>query len=156
LEYDFLVAPGASPKAITLAIAGTGHDADAPLQIDGEGDLVATLDDGQVRFHKPVVYQVEGAEKNYVDGRYVPRSAHEVGFEIPVFDPMKTLVIDPTLAEYKVGTISTEQRKVARFGGQEHETDTHHALACNSPCNRNSLLCGTRSGANCRRGDGQP
>src|SRR5262245_26354208 len=60
------------------------------------------------------------------------------------------------LAEYKVRTISTEQRKVARFGGQEHETDTHHALACNSPCNRNSLLCGTRSGPNCRRGDGQP
>src|SRR5262249_23151560 len=111
LEYDFLVAPGASPKAITLAIAGTGHDADAPLQIDGEGDLVATLDDGQVRFHKPVVYQVEGAENNYVDGRYVLRSAHEVGFEIPVFDPMKTLVIDPTLAEYKVGTISTRTKK---------------------------------------------
>jgi hypothetical protein len=51
LEYDFLVAPGASPEAITLAIAGTGYDADAPLQIDGEGNLVATLDDGQVRFH---------------------------------------------------------------------------------------------------------
>src|SRR5262249_24502738 len=39
---------------------------------------------------------------------------------------------------------------------KKHETDTHHALACNSPCNRNSLLCGTRSGANCRRWDGQP
>ena len=36
LEYDFLVAQGASPKSITLANAGTGHDADAPLQIDGE------------------------------------------------------------------------------------------------------------------------
>jgi hypothetical protein len=60
--------------------------------------MVATLDDGQVRFHKPVVYQMEGAERNYVEGRYVLRGAHQVGFEIPVFDPMKTLVIDPTLS----------------------------------------------------------
>ncbi len=96
LEYHFVVAPGASPKAITLAIAGTGHD--APLRIDGEGDLVATLDDGQVCFHKPVVYQPAGTERKYVDGRYVLKGEHEVGFEIAASDPTKPLVIDPTLS----------------------------------------------------------
>jgi Beta-propeller repeat len=96
LEYDFVVAPGASPNAITLAIVGTSHE--APLRIDREGDLVATLDDGQVSFHKPVVYQPAGAERNYVDGRYVLKSEHEVGFEIAASDPAKPLVIDPTLS----------------------------------------------------------
>jgi hypothetical protein len=96
LEYDFVVAPGASPQAITLAIAGTGHD--APLRIDREGDLVAAIDDGEVCFHKPVVYQPAGAERKYVDGRYVLKGEHEVGFEIAASDPMKPLVIDPTLS----------------------------------------------------------
>ena len=95
LEYDFVVAPGASPKAITLAITGTSHD--GPLRIDSEGNLVASLDDGQVSLHKPVVYQPAGAGRNYVDGRYVLKGEHEVGFEIAASDPARPLVIDPTL-----------------------------------------------------------
>ncbi|HXN23339.1 MAG TPA: SBBP repeat-containing protein [Candidatus Dormibacteraeota bacterium] len=95
LEYDFVVAPGFSPKAITLEIAGTAHG--APLRIDRQGDLVATLDGGQISFHKPVVYQPTGAERMYVDGWYVLKGEHEVGFEIAAYDPTKALVIDPTL-----------------------------------------------------------
>lgn len=61
LEYDFVVAPGPNPKAIQLAIAGLSEPRSAvgtpPLQIDANGDLVIQLDGGDVRFHKPVVYQ---------------------------------------------------------------------------------------------------
>ena len=49
LEYDFVVGPGASPKAITLAMTYTG---DKPLRINEAGDLVASLDEGQVYFHR--------------------------------------------------------------------------------------------------------
>jgi hypothetical protein len=65
LEYDFVVAPGASPNSILLAIdagerpgskqksAGAGRP-----QIDANGDLVLRSDRGnEVRFRKPVVYQ---------------------------------------------------------------------------------------------------
>jgi hypothetical protein len=53
--------------------------------------LVATLDDEQVSFHKPVVYQPAGAERKYVDGRYVLKGEHEVGFEIAKYDSTKPL-----------------------------------------------------------------
>src|SRR5437764_2696641 len=63
LEYDFVVAPGADPKTITLAV-GAGlspHDHSGsvkpPLRIDASGDLVVEAEGGEVRFHKPVVYQ---------------------------------------------------------------------------------------------------
>src|SRR5438046_7473012 len=62
LEYDFVVAPGSDPKAITLAVGAglappDGAQQAAPLRIDATGDLVVEAEDGEVRFHKPVVYQ---------------------------------------------------------------------------------------------------
>jgi hypothetical protein len=78
LEYDFLVAPGADPAAIRLALSGdlevgggqsavgSGSPSRTQLQskiqnlkskIDASGDLVIKTDGGEVRFHKPVVYQ---------------------------------------------------------------------------------------------------
>ena len=71
LEYDFVVAPGADPKAITLAVAhavgaglappedrqGARAQQAAPLRIDFNGDLIVHAEGGEVRFHKPVVYQ---------------------------------------------------------------------------------------------------
>ena len=70
LEYDFVVAPGANPTRIKLDVmaalgvrpssaAGGGKSAhvSAPLRIAANGDLVVSLSGGEVRFHKPVVYQ---------------------------------------------------------------------------------------------------
>ncbi len=53
LEYDFVVAPGADPGAIQLGLEGAER-----IEVDARGDLVLHLPDGQVRFHKPYVYQV--------------------------------------------------------------------------------------------------
>jgi hypothetical protein len=84
LEYDFVVAPGADPAAITLAVE-TGNSkleignskidngqASFPspesrvpspdgVRIDAQGDLVIATDAGEVRFRKPVVYQPQSA-----------------------------------------------------------------------------------------------
>src|SRR5215475_12349543 len=53
LEYDFVVAPGADPSQITLEL-GTGQS-----KIDVNGDLLVQTETGEVRFHKPVVYQMQ-------------------------------------------------------------------------------------------------
>src|SRR5258708_28159814 len=54
LEYDFVVAPGADPKAIRLGLEGADK-----AEIDAQGNLLleAGAESEQIRLHKPVVYQ---------------------------------------------------------------------------------------------------
>ena len=62
LEYDFVVAPGADPSAIKLDVAAenvrpANGERHSPVRIAADGDLVVKTDGGDIRFHKPVVYQ---------------------------------------------------------------------------------------------------
>jgi hypothetical protein len=115
LEYDFVVAPGADPRAITLDVASDdeahGKKLGAP-RIAENGDLLVLTNGGEVRFHKPVVYQTSqssdrhsiGGEpnaveaKNTIDGRWVLKGGNRVGFEVSSYDSSKPLVIDPALS----------------------------------------------------------
>ena len=87
-----------------------GHPQAAPLHVDGNGDLVVGTEDGEVRFHKPIVYQPatesgpitkeqqQGAKgEHFVDGNYVFRR-HQITFEVATYDKTRPLVIDPVLA----------------------------------------------------------
>ena len=91
LEYDFEIAPGADPSLIRLVCDG------ANAFIDAQGDLVLRMKGGELREHKPVVYQDLNGRRVAVDGRFVIRRGREIGFEIGAYDESKTLVIDPTL-----------------------------------------------------------
>ena len=51
LEYDFVVAPGADPKAIVLDLTKQPGNRAAP-KIDGNGDLIISTGDDEVRFCK--------------------------------------------------------------------------------------------------------
>lgn len=114
LEYDLVVAPGADPTAIRLSFQG----ADA-LEIDEQGDLVLHTAAGDVREHKPVVYQMQSsvvsgqltvatdhgqritdstATEHFLDGRYVLTAQNEVRFDVGPYDPTRPLVIDPVLS----------------------------------------------------------
>ncbi|MGD0092138.1 MAG: SBBP repeat-containing protein, partial [Planctomycetota bacterium] len=97
LEYDFVVAPGANPAAIKLAVTGAEK-----AEVDARGDLVLTVTGKEVRQHKPVLYQVAGGVKSEVAGRYVLQGesgpgTRMVSFEVAKYDPSKPLVIDPVL-----------------------------------------------------------
>src|SRR5437899_1232662 len=62
LEYDFVVTPGSNPSAITLGIENRNskfESRNSKIAIDADGDLVIATEGGQVRFHKPVVYQTD-------------------------------------------------------------------------------------------------
>jgi hypothetical protein len=92
LEYDFIVAPGANPSTIELGFAGVKR-----VQIDPQGQLALQTRTGNVRWHKPVVYQEIGGVKHLVDGHYIRRGKNAVGFAVPSYDRHYTLVIDPVL-----------------------------------------------------------
>jgi hypothetical protein len=174
LEYDFVVHPGADSRSIQLAIgsgeqAGSrqkaaGSDAgvgavgepprahhDAPLRVDANGDLVVGTGDGEVRFHKPLVYQpaesrqwsvVSGQlqrttnhgprTKDFLDGKYVLTGNNQVSFEVGSYDRRRPLVIDPVLSysSYLGGTggdvayaIAVDSSGNAYIAGQTFSTD---------------------------------
>ena len=93
LEYDFVVAPGANPKVIHLAFDGARR-----MRLDDAGDLVLTTALGEIREHKPIVYQdVNGARRN-ISGHYVIGHDGCVGFEVASYDSRRPLIIDPVLS----------------------------------------------------------
>jgi hypothetical protein len=91
LEYDFVVRPGADSARIHLGFGGG-----APT-LDAKGDLVVSLDGGEVRLPKPVVYQEKNGRREPVDGRFALAGDHEVRFEVAAYDARLALVIDPTI-----------------------------------------------------------
>jgi uncharacterized repeat protein (TIGR01451 family) len=92
LEYDFEVDPGADPDRIRLSCVGARS-----LKIDGDGDLIVKLNGGELRQHRPVVYQELSGRRIPIDGSFVIRGRREIGFEIGAYDTSRPLVIDPTL-----------------------------------------------------------
>jgi hypothetical protein len=95
LEYDFEVKPGTDPAAIKVEFEGADK-----ANVNGKGDLVLTLPDGEVVFEAPVAYQerswpAKGREP--VESRYVLAGGNKVGFQVGNYDLEKTLVIDPVL-----------------------------------------------------------
>ncbi|MEP7336911.1 MAG: SBBP repeat-containing protein [Acidobacteriota bacterium] len=91
LEYDFVVAPGADPKQIKLNFAGAQK-----MRMDVNGDLLLQTKAGEVRQHKPVMYQEVNGERRAITGRYL-LSGGQVGFEVGAYNASKPLVIDPII-----------------------------------------------------------
>ena len=93
LEHDFIVAPGANPKTIQLKFEGADR-----LEVDAQGDLLLRLPDGEVRFHKPHVYQESNATRQEIAASYVLKDNNEVVFEVAAYDSSLPLIIDPVLS----------------------------------------------------------
>lgn len=91
LEHDFLVAPGADPGRIVLALDGVEQ-----VRIDDKGDLVATLEiAGEVRLQRPVAYQEVDGRRREVPCRYRMLPGPQLGFVLEDWDRSRPLVIDP-------------------------------------------------------------
>ncbi len=117
LEYDLIVAPGADPAQILLAIEGAEK-----ISVDDHGVLVLTLPRAptdavprQVKMRKPVVYQMgDHGDRQLLGGTYVlvalDSSANDsaashvaeatprVAFQLASYDVSKPLIIDPVLS----------------------------------------------------------
>ncbi len=89
LEFDFVVAAGADPAAITLNF-------DGELEID-EGDLLVRTPVGPVlRLRKPSIYQDSDHGRSKIAGRYAV-DHHLARFQIDEYDRTLPLIIDPVL-----------------------------------------------------------
>ena len=86
------MAPGADPSVITLRFAG-----EEQLRIDSHGELRLQTGGGEVRWHKPVIYQEVNGVRQIVDGRYLRKDNNAVGFEVASYDRSRALIVDPVL-----------------------------------------------------------
>ena len=93
LEYDLVVAPGADPGGIALSFEGVEK-----LRIDAQGDLLLDTPGGEVRQHKPLVYQEVDGVRREIAGAYVLKGKQQVGFELAAYDASQPLIIDPVLS----------------------------------------------------------
>lgn len=92
LEYDFVVAPGADPRAIRMKFDGVSK-----LSLDREGNLLLHTRGKPLLLHRPVTYQERDGARVAIDSRYVLRGRSQVAFEIGAYDAGRPLVIDPVL-----------------------------------------------------------
>ena len=91
LEYDFLVAPGASPQRIRMRYEGA-----SAVRLSLEGDLLLETAAGTIRQQKPVAYQDNAGTRQAIAARYVLQG-NTVRLELGRYDRSKALVIDPPL-----------------------------------------------------------
>lgn len=85
LEYDFLLAPNADPRAIRMRFPGA-------LPTLSGGDLVV----GNLRHHRPLAWQDTASGRHYIEAGYRVRDG-EVSFTLGAYNPTLPLVIDPVL-----------------------------------------------------------
>lgn len=91
LEYDFIVAPGADPESIGLAIEGADR-----IEVNASGDLVLVMSGGELRQPKPLAYQEINGTRLAVPCRYVIEN-QTVRFDVSEYDRSMSLVIDPVI-----------------------------------------------------------
>jgi hypothetical protein len=119
LEHDFVVAPGADPEQIQMAISGA-----KAVRLDKTtGDMVLVTDSGEMRLHKPVTYQIINGAHKEVASRYAVAANGSVGFHLTEYDRSLSLIIDPELS------YSTLAPPASGGGGpRQMAVDTHGAI----------------------------
>lgn len=118
LEYDLVVAPGVDPAVVRWRFSGASR---ATLDVDGA--LCFRTPAGDLRQHRPAIYQERDGRREAISGKYVliasAAGLPEVGFEVGPHDPTRPLVIDPVLSysTYLGGIGSDKATAVAVDGG---------------------------------------
>jgi hypothetical protein len=91
-EFDFVVAPGADPRAIAFQVSGADR-----VEIGPQGDLMLTIGKELIRQKKPVIYQVKQGHRVPIAGSYRLENNNTVFLRIDTYSPDRPLIIDPVL-----------------------------------------------------------
>src|ERR1017187_6500325 len=97
-------ARGADPRRIQLGIRGARK-----ISRSEDGDLVLAMDEGEVRWHKPVVYQEKDGARREIAVHYAVKGKNRIGFEVADYDPRRPLFIDPLIYSTYLGGSGTDQ-----------------------------------------------
>jgi hypothetical protein len=74
LEYDFIVAPEIDPGTISFTFDGAQE-----MRLSAEGDLILQTASGEVRQHKPTIYQEKAGLVQQIAGGYVVTDEDQKG-----------------------------------------------------------------------------
>src|SRR5258708_8560008 len=112
LEYDLVIHPGADVNALRLRFEGS-----QPVLADN-GDIVLKTSTGEVRQHKPRVWQEANGHRAEVECSYVLTKSGEVGFVLSNFDRSAELTVDPIISysTYLSGTSTDSPASIAADG----------------------------------------
>lgn len=92
LEYDLIVAPGASTREVVMAFDGADR-----LEVAESGDLILHIGARTLYHRKPIAYQFVGGMRQDVPAWYEARGDTRVTFGLGAYDRALPLVIDPVV-----------------------------------------------------------
>jgi hypothetical protein len=92
LEYDFVLQANADPSRIRIQFGGAGR-----VLVNPDGDLVVETATGQIVQKKPYIYQMDGAERRTVAGRYRMLGPNVAGVTLEAYNRAQPVTIDPVL-----------------------------------------------------------
>jgi hypothetical protein len=127
IEHDFIVAPGANPGRILM-----GFEGGKSLRLDPRGNLIVGVEGGEVTYNAPTLYQMAGAKRTHVNGRFVLVGTKNVRIEVGDYIRSKELVIDPALgySSFLGGTtVDNGNAIVIDSLGQAYVTGTTNSVA---------------------------
>jgi hypothetical protein len=146
LEYDFIVAPGADPRRIAFDVRGAKR-----IRQDARGDLVLNTGEGEIRWHKPEVYQEKEGERQEIAARYAITDGNRVGFEVARYDASRALYIDPLIYSTYLGGNASDQANAIALDSEGNAYITGYTFSTNFPTTSGAIqtvcggakLCGT-------------
>jgi hypothetical protein len=145
LEYDFVLQPGADPRAIRLKFSDAGQ-----VALTKDGDVSYDSGAGRVIQKRPVIYQQDAAGvRREVSGRYVLLAKGIVGLKVDGYDRRRSLVIDPVLvySTYmggsrldRINAVRLDSKGLLYVTGQTDTTSAADSYAGDLPATGNFYL----------------
>jgi hypothetical protein len=135
-EYDFALAPGADPRAISLRFTGASR-----LEISKAGDLVIHSAGGDLHQGRPHVFQ-DGRE---IRASYRLHGPDRISLQIAYYDRNRRLIIDPSITfSTMLGgsgrdvalAVATDAKGAIYIAGSTDSIDFPGAISPSGPVNR--------------------